>query len=36
MLLGSLIAKQISGPRIQQAFAIFTFLISLSLLYKAM
>jgi uncharacterized membrane protein YfcA len=35
MLLGSLIAKQISGPRIQQAFAIFTFLISLSLLYKA-
>jgi len=29
------IAKQISGPRIQQAFAIFTFLISLSLLYKA-
>ncbi|MDO9013259.1 MAG: sulfite exporter TauE/SafE family protein [Polynucleobacter sp.] len=35
MLLGSLIAKQISGPRIQQAFAIFTFLISISLLYKA-
>jgi len=35
MLLGGLIAKQISGPRIQQAFAIFTFLISLSLLYKA-
>ena len=35
MLLGSVIAKQISGPRIQQAFAIFTFLISLSLLYKA-
>jgi uncharacterized membrane protein YfcA len=35
MLLGSVIAKQISGPRIQQAFAVFTFLISLSLLYKA-
>ena len=35
MLLGCVIAKQISGPRIQQAFAIFTFLISLSLLYKA-
>jgi uncharacterized membrane protein YfcA len=35
MLLGSIIAKQISGPRIQQAFAIFTFLISISLLYKA-
>jgi uncharacterized membrane protein YfcA len=35
MLLGSVIAKQISGPRIQQAFAIFTFLISLSLFYKA-
>jgi uncharacterized membrane protein YfcA len=35
MLLGSVIAKQISGPRIQQAFAIFTFFISLSLLYKA-
>ena len=35
MLLGSVIARQISGPRIQQAFAIFTFLISLSLLYKA-
>jgi uncharacterized membrane protein YfcA len=35
MLVGSIIAKQISGPRIQQAFAIFTFFISLSLLYKA-
>lgn len=35
MVLGSVIAKQISGPRIQQAFAIFTFLISISLLYKA-
>ena len=35
MLLGSVIAKQVSGPRIQQAFAIFTFLISISLLYKA-
>jgi len=35
MLVGGVIAKQISGPRIQQAFAIFTFLISLSLLYKA-
>ena len=35
MLVGSVIAKQISGPRIQQAFAVFTFLISLSLLYKA-
>jgi uncharacterized membrane protein YfcA len=35
MLLGSVITKQISGPRIQQAFAVFTFLISLSLLYKA-
>jgi uncharacterized membrane protein YfcA len=35
MLVGSIIAKQISGPRIQQAFAIFTFLISLSLFYKA-
>jgi uncharacterized protein len=35
MLLGGVIAKQISGPRIQQAFAIFTFLISLSLFYKA-
>lgn len=35
MAFGSLIAKQISGPRIQQAFAIFTFFISLSLFYKA-
>jgi uncharacterized membrane protein YfcA len=35
MLLGSVIAKQISGQRIQQAFAIFTFLISISLFYKA-
>ena len=35
MLLGSVIARQISGPRIQQVFAVFTFLISLSLLYKA-
>jgi uncharacterized membrane protein YfcA len=35
MLLGSVIAKQITGPRIQQVFAVFTFLISLSLLYKA-
>jgi uncharacterized membrane protein YfcA len=35
MLVGSIIAKKISGPRIQQAFAIFTFLISISLFYKA-
>ena len=35
MLLGGVIAKKISGPRIQQVFAIFTFFISLSLLYKA-
>jgi uncharacterized protein len=35
MAFGSLLAKHISGPRIQQAFAIFTFLISLSLFYKA-
>lgn len=35
MVLGSLLAKHISGPRIQQAFAIFTFFISLSLFYKA-
>jgi uncharacterized membrane protein YfcA len=35
MVFGSLLAKHISGPRIQQAFAIFTFLISLSLFYKA-
>jgi uncharacterized membrane protein YfcA len=35
MAFGSIVAKHISGPRIQQAFAIFTFLISLSLLYKA-
>jgi uncharacterized membrane protein YfcA len=35
MVFGSFIAKQISGPRIQQAFAVFTFLISLSLFYKA-
>jgi uncharacterized membrane protein YfcA len=35
MVFGSFIARQISGPRIQQAFAVFTFLISLSLFYKA-
>jgi uncharacterized membrane protein YfcA len=35
MVLGSLMAKKISGPRIQQIFSTFTFLISLSLLYKA-
>lgn len=36
MLLGSFIAKQISGPRIQQVFAIFTLMIALSLLFKAL
>jgi hypothetical protein len=35
MVLGSLMAKKISGPRIQQIFSAFTFFISLSLLYKA-
>jgi uncharacterized membrane protein YfcA len=36
MLLVSFIAKQISGPRIQQAFAIFTFMIAISLMFKAL
>lgn len=36
MALGSIIAKKISGPRIQQAFAIFAFMIALSLFYRAL
>lgn len=35
MIAGGLVAKQISGPRIQQAFSIFTLLIAISLFYKA-
>lgn len=35
MVLGSFAAKRLSGPRIQQIFAIFTFLTALSLLIKA-
>ena len=35
MVAGGLIAKRISGPRIQQAFSIFTLLIAMSLFYKA-
>ena len=35
MVIGSMIAKRISGPRIQQAFSILTLFIAISLFYKA-
>ena len=34
LLCGKLLEKKISGPRVQQIFSIFTFLVALSLIYK--
>ena len=34
LLVGKILEKKISGPRVQQIFSIFTFLVSLSLIYK--
>ena len=34
LLIGKVLEKKISGPRIQQIFSIFTFLVALSLIYK--
>ena len=34
LLVGKILEKKISGPRVQQIFSIFTFLVALSLIYK--
>ena len=34
LLIGKVLEKNISGPRVQQIFSIFTFLVALSLIYK--
>jgi uncharacterized membrane protein YfcA len=34
LLIGKVMEKNISGPRVQQIFSIFTFLVALSLIYK--
>jgi uncharacterized protein len=36
LLLGKFLEKKISGPRVQQIFAIFTLIIAVSLLIKAL
>jgi len=36
LLLGKFLEKKISGPRVQQIFAIFTLIIAISLLIKAL
>jgi uncharacterized protein len=36
LLIGKVLEKNISGPRVQQIFAIFTFLVALSLIYKCL
>jgi uncharacterized membrane protein YfcA len=35
LLLGKAVEKKLSGPRVTQVFAIFTFLVALSLIFKA-
>jgi uncharacterized membrane protein YfcA len=34
LLIGKLLERKISGPRVQQIFSVFTFLVALSLVYK--
>ena len=34
LLIGKILEKKISGPRIQQIFSVFTFLVAISLIYK--
>jgi uncharacterized membrane protein YfcA len=34
LLVGKILERKISGPRVQQIFSIFTFLVALSLIYK--
>jgi uncharacterized membrane protein YfcA len=34
LLIGKVLEKKISGPRVQQIFSVFTFLVALSLIYK--
>ena len=34
LLIGKVLEKNISGPRVQQIFSVFTFLVALSLIYK--
>ncbi len=36
LLFGKILEKNISGPRVQQIFSIFTFLVALSLIYKCL
>ena len=36
LLFGKILEKYISGPRVQQIFSIFTFLVALSLIYKGL
>lgn len=36
LLFGKILEKNISGPRVQQIFSIFTFLVAISLIYKCL
>lgn len=36
LLIGKVLEKNISGPRVQQIFSVFTFLVALSLIYKCL
>lgn len=36
LMIGKILEKNISGPRVQQIFATFTFLVALSLIYKSL
>ena len=36
LLFGKVLERKISGPRVQQIFSIFTFLVALSLIYKGL
>jgi uncharacterized membrane protein YfcA len=34
LLFGKILERKISGPRVQQIFSVFTFLVAISLIYK--
>ena len=36
LLIGKILERKMSGPRVQQIFSVFTFLVALSLIYKCM
>ena len=36
LLLGKILERNISGPRVQQIFSVFTFLVALSLIFKCL